>query len=162
MAASFTSNAPHSSHCCNLTNQELLRHSASFYKHKHAHTHTRFSLLSRALCIYPQPKTSITAGMCMIKGGPCACCSLWVIFIMWLIIYAITLFPQQSRTHTCTRLSAHINTESIKVSRGKSVHTTHTHTDAQTHIIPVVVVMREFLVAAYSQTFIRRQAIREE
>lgn len=67
---------PYSSHCCNPATAS---HSASFCRH----THIRF--------VYLHTATDLNrSGHVDDEWTVCAHCLLWVIFIMWLTIYAIT------------------------------------------------------------------------
>lgn len=86
------------------------------------------------------------------KGRPFACYSLLVIFIMWLIIYAITFSFHSSHPHTSTSQSMHKNRQSFKRKGGAHKEHTRAHTRLHTHIVPDVAVMREFVVLGWQCT----------
>lgn len=140
-----------------------IKHAYSSHRSNHAttlllsqllQTHRHPSLFSGALCIYPLPQTLITAGMWHDEGGDCVhtvCCGSFS-FCSWLFMWLPNLSLTVKHTVHVQGVSTHIDTETISTSKWKDVHTKHTHNPRVCSVG----------VAAYSQTFIRRQAIREE
>ena len=120
-----------------------------------------------ALCTHPQQQTLIPVGMCMMKGGrvhsarcgPFLLCG-WL--FMWLPNLTITV------EHTWTSLSAHTHTHTHTQTQKQTVYQGERACTVNTHRIPMKGrgcndgVCTGGVAAVYSQTFIRRQAIREE